>query len=304
MAYLGTRLLIFLAALVSFSQAQIKVIRTEKLPLVTSHTWSHPQFSPNGRSIYFTDEGGNGIWEFALKTRSARQITADPKSGMAYSISTDGKSLVYRRTLREQSGRTRRQDIVMMNLARRTSSIIASGSDVSIPAFTKNGPVYSIRSKTIGLSKTAGTNEVAVLGIESTKIALSLNGNKLVLDPLGNGSYVWPVLSPDKQRLVVYEMDRGTFVCNLTGKVLSKLGRRDAPSWTKSGKWIVYMEDKDDGHRLLSSDLSAITPDGKTVVQLTSTPGAFEMYPQCSPTENKIVCSTVDGAILVLEYEE
>jgi Tol biopolymer transport system component len=99
-------------------------------------------------------------------------------------------------------------------------------------------------------------------------------------------------------------MDRGAFVCDLTGRVLSKLGRRDAPSWTKSGKWIVYMEDKDDGHKLLSSDLSAITPDGKTVVPLTSTPAIFEMYPQCSPTENKIVCSTADAAILVLEYEE
>jgi Tol biopolymer transport system component len=64
------------------------------------------------------------------------------------------------------------------------------------------------------------------------------------------------------------------------------------------------MNDKDDGHKLLSSDIFAVSPDGKNVVQLTSTAGVMELNPQCSPTENKIVCNSADGAIIILEYEE
>jgi Tol biopolymer transport system component len=142
------------------------------------------------------------------------------------------------------------------------------------------------------------------LGIEETKIALTVKGKKVTLDPFGQGSYIWPSLSPDKQFLVAYEIDRGAFVCDLTGKVISTFGRRDAPTWTRSGRWIVYMEDKDDGHRLLSSDLFAVTRDGSSTVQLTSTAALMELDPHCSPTENKIVCSTSDGSILLLEYEE
>ena len=63
------------------------------------------------------------------------------------------------------------------------------------------------------------------------------------------------------------------------------------------------MDDRDDGEKLLSSDLAAISLDGNTVVQLTSDK-VMEMYPQCSPTENKIACSSADGAIYVLTYEE
>jgi Tol biopolymer transport system component len=85
---------------------------------------------------------------------------------------------------------------------------------------------------------------------------------------------------------------------------MNRLGRRDAPSWTRSGNWIVYMDDKDDGHQILSSDLWAVTPDGKSAVQLTTTDRILEMYPQCSPTENKIVCSTMGGEIYLLSYEE
>ncbi|HTP12147.1 MAG TPA: hypothetical protein VMM37_00885, partial [Bacteroidota bacterium] len=210
----------------------------------------------------------------------------------------------YRRTLPDRPGRSRQQDIVLMSLSSRSSRVLETGPDLSEPAFSNNTPVYSVRTKTKGLAATASTHEVAVLGIENTKIALNLNGNKTLLDPLGNGSYIWPVLSPDKQQLIAYEMDRGAFICDLRGKVSTRLGRRDAPSWTRSGRWIVYMEDKDDGHRLLTSDIFAVTPDGKSVTQLTSTREVLEMYPQCSPTENKIVYNTTDGAIMVLEYEE
>ncbi|MCX6134971.1 MAG: hypothetical protein NTU47_14255 [Ignavibacteriales bacterium] len=293
-----------MALCASIGYAQITITRTEKLTLSGSNTWSHPQFSPTGSLIYFTSVDGNGIWEYTPRTKSIRQITSDAKSGLAYNISADGKSIIYRRTQHDKTGRTRRQDVVLMNLAKRSQTVVASGTDLSAPSFSDNVPVYSTKSRIDKLPKSAAVTNVSILGIEDTKIALNVNGTKTLLDPLGKGSYVWPALSPDKQQIVAYEMDRGAFVCNLRGAVISRLGRRDAPSWVRSGKWIVYMEDKDDGHKLLSSDLFAVSPDGKTVTQLTSTAGILELYPQCSPTENKIVCSTSDGSILVLEYEE
>jgi Tol biopolymer transport system component len=298
------QLLIILAVIASIGQSQIKVTHSEKLALPQTHSWSHPQFSPTGAAVYFTDLDGNGIWEYSLRSRTTKQITADAKSGLSYSVSSDGKNLVYRRTQQTSSTTGRKQDIVLTNLTKRSTSILASGSDVSIPMFSNNTPVYSIRSQTVGLGKTTGKTEVTVLGIENMKIALSVNGNKTILDPIGNGSYIWPVLSPDKQQLVAYEMGKGAFVCDITGKVQSMLGRRDAPSWTRTGKWIVYMADKDDGHKLVSSDLCAVSPDGKTVIQLTSTASLMALDPHCSPTENKIICSTSDGGIMVFEYEE
>ncbi|OGU25439.1 MAG: hypothetical protein A2X66_05950 [Ignavibacteria bacterium GWA2_54_16] len=298
-----TLLTIILVAVVTFAaDAQIRITRTEELPLSRSRHWSNPQFSPNGRSVFYTDGDGNGIWEYSLQDRTSRRITEDPKSGFAFSLSQDGMSLVYRRT--SESGQTRTQEIVMMNLARRTSSVLATGPDVSNPSFSGNTPVYTVRSKTSGLAPTTARAVISVLGIENTKIALNVGGRKVIVDPHGNGSYVWPEISPDNRRLVAYEMDRGAFVCDLDGANLIALGRRNAPSWARSGRWIIYMDDRDDGHRLLASDLWAISPDGSSSLQLTMTRQTIELNPRCSPTENKIVCSTADGSILVFEYEE
>jgi Tol biopolymer transport system component len=98
--------------------------------------------------VFYSDADGNGIWEYTLKTRSSRRITADAKSGLSFSVSQDGKSLVYRRTLQERP--ERRQAVVLMNIARGTSSVLGSGSDVSTPVFSANTPVYTIKSKTSG----------------------------------------------------------------------------------------------------------------------------------------------------------
>lgn len=297
-------LIILLVVCASAGNAQLTITRTEKLELPRSDVWSHPQFSPGGSLIYFTTIDGNGIWEYSQSTKSTRQITSDPKSGLAFDVSSDGKNLIYRRSIYDAKGLNRRQDVVLVDLAKGSTNVIASGATLSAPSFSENVPVYSAKPKIESLPTTASLTNVTVLGIEDTKIAINMNGTKKLLDPLGSGSYIWPVLSPDKQTLAAYEMDRGTFICDLRGNVIARLGRRDAPSWTRSGKWIVYMADKDDGNKLLSSDICAVSPDGKNLTRLTSTPGSLLLFPQCSPTENKIVCNSLDGSILVLEYEE
>jgi len=85
---------------------------------------------------------------------------------------------------------------------------------------------------------------------------------------------------------------------------VSRLGRRNAPAWTHDGKWIAYMDDRDDGHRILSSDIMLVSHDGKTTIALTETPDIIELFPSCSPSEKKIAFNTLDGRIFILTYTE
>lgn len=144
----------------------------------------------------------------------------------------------------------------------------------------------------------------SVLAVEGNKITLTVAGEKIILDPLGNGRYIWPSLSPDGTRIAAYDMERGSFVYDLSAETTIRLGRRDAAVWTHDGKWLVYMDDKDDGHRLLGSEIAFVSPDGKITGRLTSTDSLTEMYPRCSPVEHKVVCSTMEGSIVVITYSD
>lgn len=294
--------IVFLFSSVLYSQ--ISTIKIEKLPLPVNEEWANPIFSPDGKKIYFTNSNYNGIWEYTLSTNKLRQITDAPGSGYGFTISDDGNLLVYRKTTYDDKTRNRIQELIQVNLITLTTKKIVSGSDISNPTFIKANVVYSSGFETKNLEKIALSKETKLIGIENTKIVLIHNGIRKIIDPFGNGSYIWPSLSPDKTKLVAYEADRGAFVCDLNGNILARLGRVDAPVWTRDGKYIIYMDDKDDGHFILSSEIMAITPDGKEKFQLTSTPNVIEMYPSTSPVENKIVCSSLSGEIFLIHYRE
>ena len=289
---------------VTTAWCQLTITNVEKLPLKYRSDWDAPQFSPDGKRIYVTTPSYSGIWEYSLASRRTRLITSDKGAGYGFALSPDGKKIAYRRTKTDKATRRRLQEVVSMDLATRKSSVQASGRDLSLPTFSSAGVVYSVGKEVRNVPSISQTGDVTLLGIEETKIALVRNGEKLLLDPLGQGSYIWPSLSPDRQQIVAYEMSRGTFVCDLEGTVSAQLGKRDAAVWTRDGRWLVYMEDKDDGHRILSSELYCVSPDGKQVVRLTDSRDVVELYPQCSPTEDMIVCSALDGGIYLLTFTE
>ncbi|MEK9137612.1 MAG: hypothetical protein AAB393_10860, partial [Bacteroidota bacterium] len=207
-------------------------------------------------------------------------------------------------TSTDEKTHERLQEVVLVNLADKTTRVLESGETVSAPTFVKDNVVYTVGGRTKNLSDQISAQHSSIIGIESTKIALNRNGKKVLLDPFKGGSYIWPSISPDGKRIVAYEMEKGTFICDLDGKVLARLGRRNAPTWTRDGRWIVFMRDADDGHNITSSDIWCISADGKTMAPLTGTESDIELYPDCSPTENKIVCNTLDGRILLMSYEE
>ncbi|MGB2869944.1 MAG: hypothetical protein WBD36_15960 [Bacteroidota bacterium] len=289
--------------LCNYGLAQVSVVSIEKLLVGSSQAWSHPQFSPDGASVFFTTQTLQGIWRYSLRDSNVALITSDAGAGNSFSFSGDGKQIAYRRTTYARGSRQRKQEIVLKNLAGNRSFVIASAASLSNPTFQDKQVVYSVGPNVKNLKPMKGVNDITILGIEDTKIALNMNGKKTLLDPFGKGSYIWPSLSPDKQSVLAYEMSRGTFISTVKGKIQTTLGRRNAPVWTRDGRWIVFMDDKDDGHRIVTSDLYCISPDGSKTVQLTNTPDVIELYPHCSPVENRIVCASAVGEIFMITYQ-
>ncbi len=296
--------ILLLCGSVSAASGQIRITATRPLDLPAAQQWLAPRFAPDGLSIFLTTNGYAGIYRYVTATGELQTVTDEPGAGFGFAVSKDGNRLAYRRTAYGRTAFERTQEIVDVDLRNRTRVNRGAGDNLSTPVFLGETILFSTRTEAAVIPQADGVEQGAVLlGIEETKIALVVNGRKVLLDPFKDGSYVWPSLSPDGSKLVAYEMARGTFVCDLAGTVQANLGRRDAPAWTRDGRWIVGVEEKDDGHRILGADLFAMAADGSQTVRLTDSP-AIELNPSCSPSGNVIVCNTADGKILLLNYEE
>lgn len=280
--------------------AQPRITSTETLPL-KDHRWGFARFSPDGKRILYTTLAYDGIWEYTIATRASRQLTADAGSGYQFAISPDGRSVAYRRTVPGKTWRDRKQEVVSISVTTKKATVLGSARSLSTPVFDGTQPAF-LQAGAV-FNPAPSKNRTVLLGVDNGKIQLIVNGQRKELDPMNGGSYIWPSLSPDRKTLVAYDMDRGAFVSDMSGKVLAKLGGLDAPIWTRDGAWIIAFDEQNDGHAVTGSDLHAIKPDGSGKVALTSTPDVVELYPSLSPNENKIVCHTLDGKILLLTYE-
>jgi Tol biopolymer transport system component len=295
--------ILFITLLASLSlQAQLKVVSIEKVKLPEAVKSYQTKFSPDGKSVFFSNSNFDGIWKYSLTEKAVTVVTEDKFSGFGFDLDETGTKIVYRRSTFNRGNRI--QEIIEKNISANSSVTIEKGENLSTPLYSAGKIVYSKNRATLNLSSPDQTNEIKILGIENTKIAILRNGKKELLDPIAGGSYIWPSLSPDGKTIVAHEMSKGTFICTTEGKIVTMLGKRNAPSFTNDGKWIVYMKDKDDGYQIITSDIYCVSIDGKQTIKLTNTDDQIELNPVCSTKENKVAFTSLDGDLFILNFEE
>lgn len=281
--------------------AQLKIQSIEKLILNSEERFNAPKFSPDGKSIFFTNMEYNGIWRYTIETKALKEITRDPTSGFQFCVMADAEKIAYRRTYFNSFG-DREQEIIVKDLLTNNINVVAKNSELSAPVFVNNQLIYSEGNDTKNLIKDENEKNISVLGIENKKIILNLFGEKIIYDPYDKGSYIWPYLSNDKKRIVAYEIDRGTFIADLSGTIIRRFGRLDAASWTYDDKYLIFMNDKDDGTKIISSDIVAISTENNNEYYITNTNDVIELNPSCSPVTNKIVFNSTDGNIFLVTF--
>lgn len=280
------------------SFAQVKIISQKIIPLPKTENWHKPIFSKNGNALYFTNDSFGGIWKYDLTKNKLNKISGDAGSGYQFSISEDEKNISYRTT--NNIGNERIQKIISIDLNNLKKNTKAQSNDLTTPKYIGNELWYLNNSKK--QEPKINSSNFELLGIEKGKIYLLINGKRIKFDPIENGEYIWASLSPSNEFILAYETSIGTFIANKNGEVISKLGRKNSPVWVNNN-WILFMDDKDDGEKLISSDLKIISFDGKNEIYLAETKSIHEMYPSVNQLTNQIVSSTSDGQIIIYKYE-
>ena len=93
----------------------------------------------------------------------------------------------------------------------------------------------------------------------------------------------------------------GTFVSDLNGKIIAKLGYLNAPVWYNDNL-VVGMQDKDNGEYVTESKILMKSIDGK-VEKVLSAPNQIAMYPTTAASAKKVAYNTVKGEIYVVELK-
>lgn len=263
-----------------------------------------------GDLLFLTKQNFEGIFSFDLKTKELKTITTDQGAGYGFVVSNNGEDVFYRSF--EYDGPKRFFSLLTKNLiSGEKKEIVSHIRDINPPQMLSNnrvgylydGKIY-FPEMSILSREDIGAGEAIFTIIQNRKIVLYNDKGKRIIEPFGEGIYIWPSLSPKGDKLLFTFASKGTFISDLDGNIITELGYANAPVWSADGQWIAYMVDRDDGHVVIDSDIWITSLDGKERIKITNTPFIHEMYPIWGVSNKQLFFTSNDGRIFEAELVE
>ncbi len=286
-----------------FAQNPLKVVKIETLTSPQQGLFFYPKLTPDGENVLFTGPQFTGLYVLNLKDKKIEVLNREPGAGYEYQISADGQYVYYRTStfIRYKKYYSLKKQALH---GKGVQILEAQVRNLQPPRLVKNTLMYLKDERPVQktvtpvLQKSNASTEKAVF-VGERNLLLIVDGEKRTLAPLGEGIYIWPSLSPDGQQILFTFGGDGTYVCDLDGNILSKIGYANAPVWSPDGKWIAYMVDHDNGDYFTDSEIFISSVDGKQKIQVTDTPDIIEMYPSWGAKLSQLVFASNRGQIFM-----
>lgn len=284
----------------------IKVAEDIQLTGKSQGEFYFPKFSPDGKSVFFTSGNFRGLWQLNLESGVLKQITALPGAGYKFVLTPDGKIIYFRTT--EYKNKRRFHRLIEYNISTGTEKILEENErNLSPPTMAWKSGLFYLKNEKLTkinaqLSKT-DENTAGLVYIENRNLILVRNGKKTILNPLGEGIYLWPSISPDGKKILFTLGGKGSYICDFNGKILTELGYANYPKWSPDGNWVLFMKDEDNGYNFTESDLYVKSSDGTEEFKLTSTDDIIELYGEWSPAGDAVVYHTDKGEIRLIKLK-
>lgn len=294
--------IIVLILLLNFSLIFSQTIEfVEKIDITPENVTQafHPKMNADGNGYIFTQANYSGLWYASIDTRQAIQLSVAPSAGYQAQFIKNGKNILYRedqfisgkRYSSLMSVDLLTSDKVMIEENVRSLKII-NHPNRSESVYLKDSEMISLNS----FNEFSGiNNNQRFVYIEKSKIVLEENGRKKILMPIGDKNYIWPSISPDGSKLLFTCAGKGTFISDFDGQILNELGKLNHPSWSPKGDYVIGMDDKDDGVKILSSDIIVYDLVRDKRFNITISDNDIALYPSWGATKYSVLYNTLDG---------
>lgn len=301
--------LIMILTVVSVLAQKVTVEEDIAVTNLEEGAFYYPALSPDGIILLFSSKSYKGLWSKNLSTGEFLKITSAAGAGYEPGFSSVSYEILFREDKFIKGKRF--SALLSYDMTTKKSIVLEEGiRDLKICRdnfnvfhnYIKESEIRSTMKQNM-LKKSAIPEKVVF--IQDSKIILSENNSVKVIQPLGEGNYIWPSLSPDKTKLLFTFAGKGTYVSNLEGTILNKIGYANYPSWSPDGNWILFMKDIDNGYNIISSDVYIANLKTGKYFNLTMQRDDISIYPKWGASNSEVFYNTLNGQIrkIKLKYE-
>lgn len=291
---------IVVSTLLCFVLVEAQNIRVTKTYRLTEQKGFYPKFNSDGSMLAFSSPSYKGLEVYRFSDKSTVKVSEEEGTGLDPIFSSDNKKIFYKKI--NYDTKLRKESVKSYSFAnRKEEQIVQPRRNVKHPQVLQNEVAVIADNQMI---KSANVNKDASVSnyvwSDGRNLNIYRNDKTEALNPVeGANGYIWASLSPNNKMILFTAVGRGTFVCNLEGKVIASLGYLNAPVWYND-ELVIGMRDKDDGEVVTESSIVMKSIKGKNE-KVISPSGMIALYPTVAPSVGKIAYNTDKGDIYIAE---
>ncbi len=267
------------------------------------------KFSPASDKIIVTSPDDKGLFIYDFKEDATGRLNSKSGAGIKPLFTPDGKLVVFQSN--EFKNRRRITSIYYQNLntlvlkpvVENKRNLKLLDTDAKNVYYLEGDNVYAYNFDSGEIMENP-PNVILAYTDNNLNLVVYKNGVKKILNPQGKGNYIWVSISPGKNQILYNKAGKGTFIADLSGKTVMDLGRLHAAVWSKDGKYIVGMNDFDDGQKYTKSDILMINTKTKSKSNLTENSDVIALYPDIDKNNNKVIYQNEEGRIYLMELKK
>lgn len=291
--------LMVVSCLLPVSAQQVSILKNQRLLDDVTHGGYYPVLSPDGMKLLFTGADNKGLEMYDFDNNTVKVISEEEWAGYAPKITNDGNVYyVVQNSNERRIYRTVKSYDIVSGTAR---VVMENQHGIASPIVSTTGRLVLKNEAKVAEAQSVGEADIAVF-VDGSSVVIDRSGNRISYSPVeSQAGYLWASLSPDNTKVLFFAAGKGVFIMNLDGKILSQLGNYEMPCWF-GNDYVVAQNATDDGHQFTSSQIMLLKADGSFKQALTS-PESMTMQPTAAIAANRIVYTTIDGNLYLMEIK-
>lgn len=268
--------------------------------------YSNPKFSPDGKSLFFTNDNYSEIWMYDISQKAIQQISSLPGSGYKFFLSNDYSKIYFRNKVARSKNKNRINSIIEEEIGTKNHTILYKTENSISPPVIISEQIFFIENdsaKCFDLSsKTIIPNsDSPFLFIAQNKLYKFKYGKIFSLSE-NRSDYVDLEYSINNKYVKCLTKSNGVEILDSEGNLINTYKDAVALSILKNSNLVLFNNEADDGVTIRESDLYLGFLNSNKIVKLENKNDEKRFHPSWSPTENKIAYNTDKGVIKIVSF--
>ncbi len=286
------------------TQLNFEIIENKILIDTTIGNFTNPQFSKDGKKLFFTTANFSEIWIYDFNEDTINKLVNLPQCGVNFQISDDGVKVYFRNRVSDEK---KSYSILSYSLKSKNIEVIFTSKKRITPPLLKEHNLFFLEDdepRTINLTDNLVSNrlpspyiyviENKLFKCDTTKVStIHLPANVIPV----SCSY-----SKDRQNVFVLTTNKGILICDKNGIPINNINGSHYVSKLYQSKLLVYTKEIDSNDKIESSKMFIGFLNSDKNFEILQKDNSQKFTPDWSPTENKIVFTTSYGAIKIISF--